>query len=321
MPEDPTTEDPMAATIETDTAFDALVRRLSRQSVERHFDAFADVDWDAEALQIDPGGARWAAVTLDPLTDTGWYRRQPPEIQARIGLHRIATAMRTGWEFENVLQRGLLAYAFWLPNHRPEFRYLHHEVAEESHHTMMFQEFVDRCGLPVDGLPARMKVTAELLVAPFARIFPPLFFMFVLGGEDPIDYVQRQRLRAGIAHPLVERIVRIHVTEEARHLSFARHYLKRRVPQLSRFRRAELAVGAPLILAAMAQMMLRPSRQIVADYAIPASVLDLAYTYNPEHRAATVESLQKVRRLCEEVGLLTPAYRRLWRVLGLGSGT
>jgi hypothetical protein len=70
----------------------------------------------------------------------------------------------------------------------------------------------------------------------------------------------------------------------------------------------------------MAQMMLRPSRQIVADYTIPASVLAEAYSDNPDHRAATVESLQKVRRLCEELGLLTPAYRRLWRRLGLGSG-
>lgn len=121
-------------------------------------------------------------------------------------------------------------------------------------------------------------------------------------------------------HPLLERIMRIHVTEEARHLSFARHYLKLRVPGLSRMRRAQLASRAPMILAAMAQMMLRPSRQIVAAYGIPKDVLDEAYTNNPDHKAATIESLQKVRRLCEELGLLTPAYRRLWRILGLGDG-
>jgi hypothetical protein len=119
---------------------------------------------------------------------------------------------------------------------------------------------------------------------------------------------------------LLERIMRIHVTEEARHLSFARHYLKQQVPKLSRMRRAQLASRAPMILAGMAQLMLRPSRQIVGAYQIPKEVLDEAYTDNPEHRAATIESLQKVRRLCEELGLLTPAYRRLWRVLGLGDG-
>jgi hypothetical protein len=39
--------------------------------------------------------------------------------------------------------------------------------------------------------------------------------------------------------------MRIHVTEEARHLSFARHYLKRTVPTLDHWRRAQLAMERP----------------------------------------------------------------------------
>ena len=56
----------------------------------------------------------------------------------------------------------------------------------------------------------------------------------MLGGEDPIDHVQRTTLRSGRElHPLLERIMRIHVTEEARHLSFARQYLRTNVPTLA----------------------------------------------------------------------------------------
>ena len=36
-----------------------------------------------------------------------------------------------------------------------------------------------------------------------------------------------------------------------------------------------------------------------------------------DHKRATVESLAKVRKLCEELGLLRRPYRRLWRALGL----
>jgi hypothetical protein len=46
-------------------------------------------------------------------------------------------------------------------------------------------------------------------------------------------------------------------------------------------------------------------------------VLDEAYRSNPEARAEMLASLRKVRLLCEELGLLTPAYRRLWKALGL----
>src|SRR5579862_4504216 len=92
----------------TDTdAFEALVKRLSRQSVEKHFDAYEDVDWDAAEFAIDPTDSRWQLWDLDPLGATAWYQAQPVERRAAIGLARVATAMRTGWEFENILQRGL----------------------------------------------------------------------------------------------------------------------------------------------------------------------------------------------------------------------
>ena len=101
---------------------------------------------------------------------------------------------------------------------------------------MMFQELVDRSGMDVRGIPQPLRLLAEA-VPLLARRAPALFFFFVLGGEDPIDHAQKQYLRAHDPHPLVEQVMRIHVTEEARHISFARTYLKREVPKMGRARR------------------------------------------------------------------------------------
>jgi hypothetical protein len=297
-------------------AFDALVLRLSRQSVDKHFDAYADVDWDGPEMAIDHRDPRWALWDLDPLGTTAWYRSQPPETQARLGLVRVATAMRTGWEFENILQRGLLSFAFRLENGRSEFRYLHHEVVEESHHTMMFQEFVNRTGLDIGGLPRPMRLAAEHFVLPLAHWFPSLFFLFVLGGEDPVDHLQRQRLKHEGGHPLLQRIMRIHVTEEARHLSFARHYLKREVPQLGWLRRQILAVATPLLLGTMARTMIYPSYGFARRNGIPRSAVRQAVRA-PESRALVTDSVAKVRRLCVELGLINALSRPLWRALGI----
>jgi hypothetical protein len=152
----------------------------------------------------------------------------------------------------------------------------------------------------------------------FARSFPELFFVFVLGGEDPIDHVQRTALRSGRPlHPLLKRIMQIHVTEEARHLCFARHYLARNAPRLGAVRRAILSTRAPFILAVMAQLMMRPSQAIVRTYGIPRHVIREAYTANPTHRAKTLEALHKVRELLGEIGLVTPWSERLWKWLGI----
>jgi hypothetical protein len=304
---------------DADGRWQSLLDRLNDLSVTKHFDAYADIAWDDPAYALDPTDPRWelTADGGDPLGATEWYQSLPQPTRARLGVELVASKMKIGLIFESILKRGLLEFAMTLPNNSPEFRYCYHEVIEEAQHSLMFQEFVNRTGYDAPGLAWYDRISSRWIIA-LGRRFPQLFFLFVLGGEDPIDYVQRQELRRDHEkHPLLERIIRIHVTEEARHLSFARHYLKRTVPQLSRIRRAELAIGAPLILGSMAQLMLKPSPNLVKRYSIPPEVVKEAYDDNPRHRTETIASLGKVRKLCEDLGLVRWPYSVLWRKLGL----
>jgi hypothetical protein len=294
-----------------------LLARLSGLSVTHHFDAYGDIAWDAPEFSIDPADPRWELLDDDPLGATAWYRALPAETRSRLGLEYVASTMKIGLEFERVLKRGLLEFAGTLPNRAPEFRYAYHEVIEEAQHSLMFQEFVNRSGFDPVGLRPLERFGTRYIIS-LGRRFPALFFIFVLGGEEPIDYVQRKDLRNGDSlHPLLERVMRIHVTEEARHLSFARHYLRAQAPSLGRLDRLRLGAGAPVILSVMAQMMLKPSAQLVKRYRIPRSVMREAYTRNPAHRAESLASMRRVRKLCADMGLLTPGYRKVWRALRL----
>ena len=293
--------------------FAELVERLSHQSVVKHFDAYADVPWDDPAYAIDPTDPRWQLSDQYPLGATEWYRSLPADVRARIGLHSIVGNMKAGLQFESILKRGLLEYAFTLPDRSPEYRYAYHEVIEEAQHSLMFQEFVNRSGLDAPGLTWDIKLGARRVIV-MARRFPALFFVFVLGGEDPIDHVQRTALRSGRElHPLLERIMRIHVTEEARHLSFARQYLRTNVPTLSNRQRHSIAIQAPLILATMASVMMRPPRSIVRTYDIPKTVLTDAYGPGTPSRDEVRASLRKVRNLLTELELVTPVSKQMWR--------
>jgi hypothetical protein len=295
--------------------FASTVERLSKVSVDRHFDAYRDIAWDDPEMAIDPADPRFELWVDDPLKLTDWYARQSEEVRSAVALHRVATAMRIGWEFENVLQRGLLEHVFWMDGKRPELRYLMHEVAEECQHMLMFQEFANRTGLEVRGMPTLLKWASRAVVG-LSRRFPEAFFLFVLAGEDPVDHLQRKQLTEGGTHPATQRIMKIHVTEEARHIAFAKHYLRERVPRLGRRRRSELKILAPLIFGGMTRLMAFPSPHTARLFGVPRADLRCAVR-GPAGRRLLSEVAAGPRKLCAELGLIEGPAAQLWRALGI----
>jgi hypothetical protein len=293
-----------------------LVRRLSEHSVTKHFDAYADVAWDAPEMRLDPRDPRLELRSDAGLGATDWYRSQSAELRARLGLHVAAQQMRLGIDFESVLSRGLLELAYASEPGSPELRYAYHEVIEECQHSLMFQEVIVRAGLPVRGLSGLDRWGASR-VPKLARTFPELFFVHVLGGEAPIDHHQKLELaRKDAIHPLFRRVMQIHVTEEARHVSFAKSFLRERVPRLSALRMLRLRIHAPLILAVMAQQMLEAPRWLLDLHGVPASVRAEARA-DALHRARIRDGLRPLHALAAETGILTPTLVPVWSALGL----
>jgi hypothetical protein len=205
--------------------------------------------------------------------------------------------MRYGVAFERCLSHGLLEFASVQPNGSLLYRYAMHEVIEESQHSMMFQELIRRSGCePHDVTPVER--WSQRRIARCGATFPELFFFCVLSGEVFVDHDNRERLRAREAmHPLVRRIVQIHVTEEARHVCFAKAFLREKVPHLSRARRAILRAIAPFILSRGERLMLRPSPAIVARYAIPKRVLCDAFAPDSNYARAVREVVAPLEAL------------------------
>jgi hypothetical protein len=296
------------------------VLHLSQSSVRKRFDAYGDIDWEAPELAVDPEDPRWELSAPRTLAGTEWFQRQPAAARARMGLHFRMVQMKMGVEFEAILSQGLLELASSLPNGSPEARYAYHEVIEEAQHSLMFNEMVGRSGLDPRGMPAVHRVLSRR-VPRLGRTFPELFFLYVLAGEAPIDYVQRGELARpdrDATHPLLRRLMRIHVTEEARHICFAESYLREHVPRLGAWKRWMLQVHAPMVLAGTARTMLDPSASFVRAYRVPRAVVREAFAHNAEHRQSLVEGTAPVRHLCQELALITPVTAGVWRALGIG---
>ncbi|GAA2640015.1 diiron oxygenase [Actinomadura fulvescens] len=300
-----------------DVLYEKTLRRLSKASVEKHWEPYTDIPWDDPDFEIDPDDPRWILPELDPLGAHPWYRAQPEHVRARIGLWRQAQVCKVGMQFENVLKRGLLTYAFRLPNDSAEFRYVYHETIEEGHHGMMFQEFVNRSESPVEGMPLAVRVMAEI-VPPLSLVAPSLFFFWVLAGEEPIDYVQRRMLRDGSArHPLLNKIISIHVAEEARHISFARQFLKHRVPRLAAPQRFVLSLVVPPSMKLGVLLILTPPLAMERHFHIPEQVMKETYWATDRSQDLISKAVSNVRGLCSEIGLINPVSKQVWRLLNI----
>ena len=226
----------------TDVTYEEHLATLSQGSVDMHFDPFVDIDW--ESYDVSPENPQWILPPEHEMGAHPWYRSLPEERQREIGRAYMAQVAKVGLEFENLLIRGLMQYVYDLPNGHPEFRYVTHEATEETHHTQMFQEFVNRCEYDAPGMQQWTKTfLMQNLIPSFSRIFPEFFFILVLGGEEPIDHYQKSLLRDGSdVPPAVLRTMEIHIAEEARHISFADEFVRLRVPRMGRAQRAALSV-------------------------------------------------------------------------------
>jgi len=303
--------------VKDDATYRELLRTLSEGSVHTNFEAFVDIAWDDPAYAVVPDDDRWILPAEMPIGRHPWYASLPRERQIEIGMAYQAQLAKVGLQFESVLIRGVMEYVFKLDNQDPEYRYLMHEVTEETHHTQMFQELVNRIGADVKGARKGLKALNSL-AALFGGWLPEIFFTGVLAGEEPIDHIQKAVLRGAASrdmHPLMVRVMQIHVAEEARHISFAHAYLKRTAGSLPRWRRALLSVVFPIVMRVLGDAIMKPTPEFCKAYGIPKSVVDEIYWDSTEGRKLQRDLFADVRTLAEEAGLMNKVSRRVWKQL------
>ena len=300
--------------VRDDAAYVEMLTTLSEGSVRRNFNPYTDIDWDSPEFAVTADDERWILPASDPMGRHPWYLDQPVARQIEIGQWRQANVAKVGLQFESILIRGLLNYAFWVPNGSPEYRYCVHESVEECNHTLMFQEMVNHIGADVPGMPRLLRWLAPLIpLVPGPLPIP--FFFGVLAGEEPIDHTQKNVLREGKdLHPIMARVMAIHVAEEARHISFAHQYLHKRVPRLRRRQRVLLSVFVPLTMRILCQAIIVPPRSFFREFGIPRSVRKELFFKSPESRQVLRDMFGDVRMLCYDTKLMNPLARLIWRM-------
>jgi len=139
-----------------------------------------------------------------------------------------------GLWFEILLMQVLLRDVYRNDPRADRTHYSLTEIGDECRHSVMFGKAIGRFGVPAYGPRPKLRQLAKIfpLIAGGAGAYAS-----ILIGEEPVDRWQREQMNDERIQPLVRMVSRIHVLEEARHVTFARHELAQAAPKLSRVER------------------------------------------------------------------------------------
>ncbi len=277
--------------------------QLIAASERTTLDPFTEVDWD---IAIDDRAYHLPPEWLPLYGTPTWDAMTEPE-RMTYSRHEAAAMYGAGIWFENQLMQIVLRHLVELPVTDPSHRYLLVEVADECRHSTMFGEFIRRAGTPAYA-PAAPVVDYSAL--PGGRA---LGYLLILAVEELLDTVNRATMKDERIHPVSRQCAKLHVLEEARHVSFAKTYLREVWDTLPADDRKGAIQLAPAAVYLMAQLTIDP---VVYETLGIDNGPELAKR-NPHHRARVIEGFAKLTEFLGELGVINDTNISEWIGRGL----
>jgi para-aminobenzoate N-oxygenase AurF len=283
---------------------EATAERLLRSSLDHSYEPSIDIDWAAPLLD----GAWGIPEHRVSLYGTDLWAGLSEEQRRTLSVHELCSIARIGLWFEIILMQMLLRYAYDRDPRRRHVQYALTEIADECRHSIMFAKMTERYGVP-DYVPQRL--THEL-----GRFFKtvasgPAMFAGTLVVEEMLDQLQREAMCDDSVQPLTRMVNKIHVTEEARHVRYAREELMRIMPKTNAAQRCIARYLAARVAFVVARNLVH--RDVYAAVDIDPVVGRRAAVANPHYQETLCWSARKLVPFLREQGIIGGPTEILWR--------
>jgi hypothetical protein len=283
--------------------------RLLRSSARLSYDPLTEIDWQAP---LDPTLFAIPEHRVS-LYGTPLYATLSQEQRVQLSWHEFASVSSVGLWFELILMQGLLRYAYDLDPQSSHAQYALTEVGDETRHSIMFARAADRLAPGARYRPTR-------LIHQLGRLYKtvaagPSLFASVLVAEETLDCLQRELMNTPGMLPLSHDVARIHVTEEARHVAYARTAVARQVPKLSR---SQLELHRVLTVATsicVVESFLDPA--VYAAVGLDPKRAAAEAKANPHTRDSRLWMAERVTSFLKEAGMISGPTTYVWKRAGL----
>lgn len=278
--------------------------RLLKGSVKKSYAPIVDIDWDAP---LDPDKFYLPPKTVS-LYGTPMWDQMTRAQRIELSRQEFVNTLSAGIWFENILNQALLRRLMHEDPTARESHYALTELGDETRHMVMFGKAIERVG----ARPVRPRLYQRMIINTLPLLFRgAMLWVAALIGEEIFDALQRQMMDDAELQPMVQRLMRIHVTEEARHIQFARDGLRKRAAEMPRLNKWFIANINGLggwffrylftnpVPYARAGLNVRQARETAR---------------NSQHRhEVQVAGFAPLAAFLAEVGLMGPVARREWK--------
>ncbi|WP_094286870.1 AurF N-oxygenase family protein [Mycobacterium lehmannii] len=284
-----------------------FAERLLKGSAKKSYAPAVDIDWDAP---MDPDKFFLPPHTVT-LFGTPIWDAMTREQQIELSRQEFVNILSAGIWFENILNQALLRDLMHKDVTASSTHYSLTELGDETRHMVMFGKVIERIGAE----PVQPRRYQRMIINALPLLFRgPILWGAALVGEEIFDALQRQILEDPDLQPIVLRLMRIHVTEEARHIQYARDGLRRTRPHMGVVQRFVMSnlhgVGGPFYRYLLTIPV--PYRRVGLD---PRAARRIARA-NKHHRSRKEAGFAPLAAFFEDVGLMGPIARRMWRRSG-----
>ena len=288
----------------TATSSSDVATRLLGSSARMSYDPEIELDWDAPLVD----GLWFMQPERMSLYGTPLWESLSSEQQVELSRHEIASIASVGLWFELILMQLVARELYDADSTSARTQYALTEVGDECRHSIMFGRAIARFGAPAYGVTPHVHRLGRGFKALASGVSA---YASILVAEEILDRWQRELMRDERVQPLVRMVSRVHVLEEARHMTFAREEVERMVPTLPRPR---LALHRTLT----AQTAFMIARSLVNPRVYAAVGLDPREARrqalnNPHYQATMAWMGERVLAFLDEQGLVSPAQKPVWK--------
>lgn len=283
---------------------DPVAQRLLRSTAKQSYDPEVDLDWDAELVD----GAWFMQPERLSLHGTSMWEAMSHEQRVELSRHEVASIASVGLWFEMILMQMVVRELYDQDPRSERTQYALTEIGDETRHSVMFGRAIARLGVPAYGATPHVHRLGRAFKTVASGVSA---YASILVAEEILDRWQRELMKDERVQPLTRMVSRIHVLEEARHMTFAREEVQRAVPTLSRSQLAWHRMITAQASFMVARTLVNP-QVYVAVGLDPKEAKRAAFT-NPSYQQTMAWMGERVVGFLDEQGLIGPAERGVWK--------